>query len=147
MHTSLMFWIWIGLTALFVIGEIFTAGFFLLPFGIGAGVAAIVTVLGGPAWLQWVGFVVVSGIMVFFSRKLADRLTREPPERVGVDRLIGEVAIVLETIDPATDSGMVRVKKDEWRATSASDERIEKGNRVRILRVEGAHVVVEKINT
>ncbi len=145
MQTGLMFWIWIGLTAIFIIGEIFTAGFFLFPFGIGAGLAAILTLIGAPAWLQWTGFVVLSGVMVVFSRKLADRLTREPPEKVGVDRLIGEIAIVLEAIDPASDSGMVRIKKDEWRATSANDERIEQGSRVRVVRIEGAHLVVEEV--
>jgi membrane protein implicated in regulation of membrane protease activity len=139
-----MFWIWVGLTAIFVVGEIFTAGFFLFPFAIGTGVAAIITLLGAPSWAQWVSFVVLSGIMVFFSRRFAEKFTKEPPEKVGVDRLIGETAIVTEPIDPLTDSGRVRVKKDHWRATSADDSKIDKDATVKIVRVEGAHLVVEK---
>jgi membrane protein implicated in regulation of membrane protease activity len=141
-----MFWIWVGLAAVFVVGEIFTAGFFLFPFGIGAGVAAILTLVGAPSWLQWTAFVVISAIMVVFSRRFADRLTKEPPERSGVDRLIGETAIVTEAIDPLTDTGRVRVKKDHWRATSSDDSKIEKGAAVKIVRVEGAHLVVEQVD-
>lgn len=144
MEISLMFWIWVGLAAIFIIGEIFTAGFFLFPFAIGTGVAAILTLVGSPSWLQWTAFVVISGIMVIFSRRLADRFTKEPPERSGVDRLIGEMAVVTEAIDPLTDSGRVRVKKDHWRATSSDGSKIAKDAAVKIVRVEGAHLVVEK---
>ena len=35
-------WFWVILAAVLVVGEIFTAGFFLLPFGVGAMVAALV---------------------------------------------------------------------------------------------------------
>jgi membrane protein implicated in regulation of membrane protease activity len=34
------FWVWTVLAAALIVGEIFTAGFFLLPFGLGAVVAA-----------------------------------------------------------------------------------------------------------
>lgn len=145
MHTSLMFWIWVGLTAFFIVGEIFTAGFFLFPFAIGSGVAAILTILGAPSWAQWVSFIVLSAITVAFSRRLAEKFTKEPPERVGADRLIGEVGIVTEPIDPLTDTGRVRVKKDPWRATSADESKIDKDARVKVVRVEGAHLVVEKV--
>lgn len=144
MELSLMFWIWVGLTAIFIVGEIFTAGFFLFPFGVGAGIAAILNVIGAPSWAQWTAFVVLSGVLVAFSRRLAERFTKEPPERVGVDRLIGESAIVIEPIDPLSDTGRVRVKKDHWRATSADDSKIEKDATVKIIKVEGAHLVVER---
>jgi len=147
MHTSLMFWIWVVLTAIFIIGEIFTAGFFLFPFAIGAGLAAILTLVGSPPWAQWTGFIVLSAVMVIFSRRFAEKVTHEPPEKVGVDRLIGRTGIVLEDIDPLTDSGMVRIKKDEWRATSADEVKIEQGAPVRVVRVEGAHVVVERLES
>ena len=140
-----MFWIWVGLAAVFIVGEIFTAGFFLFPFGIGAAVAAVLSALGMPSWIQWVCFVVISGILVLLSRRLADRFSKEPPERMGVDRLIGELGIVTEAIDPLTDTGRVRVKKDHWRATSADDSKIEKDVTVKIVRVEGVHLVVEKV--
>jgi len=144
-HFTPMFWIWAILAAVFIIAEIFTAGFYLFPFGVGAGIAAILTMLGLPSWLQWLAFIVISAALVIFSRKLADRLTKEPPERVGSHRVIDEIGLVIEPIDPLTDTGRVRVKKDEWRATSADDTKIEKDARVRVLRVDGTHLVVERL--
>lgn len=145
MNLSSMFWVWIGITALFIVGEIFTAGFFLFPFAVGAGVAAILTVLGAPAWLQWLTFIVVSAISMLLARRFAEKVTKEPPEKVAIDRVIGEVGLVIEAIDPVSDSGMVRIKKDEWRATSLDGNPIEEKARVRVVKVEGAHLVVEKI--
>jgi membrane protein implicated in regulation of membrane protease activity len=139
-----MFWIWVAIAAVFTVAEIFTAGFFLFPFAVGAGVAALFNFLGLPLWLQWICFLAISGALVAASRRLAERFSHEPPEKVGVDRLIGQVGLVIEAIDHITDSGRVRIKKDEWRATSADDSHIDINANVRVVRVEGAHLVVEK---
>ena len=141
---SLMFWIWAVLAAVFIVGEIFTAGFFLFPFGVGAALAAVLTFLGAPSWLQWVCFVVVSGVLVLLSRRFADRVSKKPPEVMGVDRLIGQIGVVTEALDPLTDAGRVRVKKDHWRADSVDGSEIEKDARVRVVRIEGVHLVVER---
>ncbi len=145
-----MFWIWVAIAAVFIVAEIFTAGFFLFPFAVGAALAAVVNVLrlnylGLPQWLEWICFLGVSGALVLASRRLADRFSHEPPERVGVDRLIGEVGLVIEAIDHISDSGRVRIKKDEWRATSADDSHIDTDMKVKVVRVEGAHLVVERV--
>jgi len=141
---SLMFWIWVAIAAVFTVAEIFTAGFFLFPFAVGAGVAALINFLGLPSWLQWICFLLLSGVFVLTSRRLANRFSHEPPEKVGVDRLIGQTGLVIELIDPMTDSGLVRIEKDEWRATSVDDSRIDADAKIRVIRVEGAHLVVEK---
>ena len=41
-----IWWIWMAIAALFIVGEIFTQGFFLLWFGIGAAVAGFLAILG-----------------------------------------------------------------------------------------------------
>ena len=44
-------WIWIAVAGAFVIGEMFTAGFFLLWFGVGAAVAGVLAIFGfAPVW-------------------------------------------------------------------------------------------------
>jgi len=136
--------IWAILAAIFVVGEIFTAGFFLLWFGIGAAVAALFARLGLGAAHQWGAFVVISGVLVASSRKFAQRVTKEPPEKVGADRVMGKAGVVLERIDPKTDSGRVRVDKEEWRAESAGGEVIEEGERVEVVGISGAHLIVKK---
>jgi len=50
------FWVWFVLAAVLSVAELFTAGFFLLPFGIGAGVAALLNLFGVSLAWQWVAF-------------------------------------------------------------------------------------------
>ena len=55
-------WLWTGLAVVMGIGEIFTAGFFLLPFAIGAAAAAILAWLGVALLPQWLVFFGVSTV-------------------------------------------------------------------------------------
>ncbi len=136
------FWVWAGFAAVLIVGEIFTAGFFLLPFGLGAATAALLNYLDlGLGW-QWAGFLVVAAIALFGLRRFSDRVTHEPPQLVGVDRLIGKRGVVVEAIEPSDASGRVRIEREEWRAESVDDEPIELGTRVVVDRIEGTRAVV-----
>jgi len=139
-----IWWLWMALAAIFVVGEIFTAGFFLLWFGIGAAVAGISALIGlGPAW-QLGAFVVVSGVLFAVSRKLADKITKKQPPGVGADRFIGKEGIVLEEIDNEKNTGRVRLKSEDWRADSETDEIIPKGTRVGVTGLDGTHLIVRE---
>lgn len=141
MDTSL-WWVWMILAALFVVGEIFTASFFLLWFGVGSAIAGLLALFGlGAAW-QWVGFVVVSSVLFAVSRKFANRVSKDQPPGIGADRLIGEEGVVLEEISNADNIGRVRMGKEEWRAESDSGENISAGLRVEVTRISGTHLVV-----
>lgn len=138
-------WIWIGLAALLVIGEIFTAGFFLLWFGIGAGVAGILALLGfGDGW-QWASFLVISIGLFAISRRFADKITAEQPPGIGADRFIGKQGVVLETINNDENKGRVRIDTDEWRALSNGDEIISVDAKVEVIRIEGTRMVVTQL--
>lgn len=139
-------WIWIVLAVLFAISEIFTAGFFILWFGIGAAVAGILALLGvGIVW-QWVAFVVVSGLLVAVTRTFAERFTKKQPPGIGADRFIGKIGVVLEDINNIENTGRVRIDKDEWRADSENEEIIGKGTKVIVTSLDGTHLVVKVYN-
>jgi membrane protein implicated in regulation of membrane protease activity len=138
-----IWWIWIAMAALFIIGEIFTQGFFLLWFGIGAAVAGILAILGlGVGW-QLGAFVVVSGALFVASRRLAEKISKKQPPGIGADRFVGLDGIVLEEIDNVKNTGRVRVQKDEWRADSETGEIIPEGERIEVIRLDGTHMVVK----
>ena len=140
-----IWWIWMAIAALFIVGEIFTQGFFLLWFGIGAAVAGILAILGlGIGW-QLGAFVVVSGLLFVVSRRVAEKISKKQPPGIGADRFIGLEGIVLEEIDNAKNTGRIRVQKDEWRADSETGELIPEGVRIVVTRLDGAHMVVKTI--
>ena len=140
-----VWWIWMALAAVFVIGEIFTAGFFLMWFGIGAAVAGVLSLLGAGAAWQWGSFIVVSGVLFVVSRRFAERFSKKQPPGIGADRFIGKKGQVIEKIDNSTNTGRVRIDKEEWRADSDSDEVIPEGKRVEVVRLDGTHLVVKSL--
>ncbi|UCE40600.1 MAG: NfeD family protein [Candidatus Aminicenantes bacterium] len=138
-----IWWIWMAVAALFVVGEIFTQGFFLLWFGIGAAVAGILAILGlGVGW-QLGAFVVVSGVLFVVSRRFAEKISKEQPQGIGADRFVGLEGTVLEEIDNVKNTGRVRVQKDEWRADSETGELIPEGEQIVVTRLDGTHMVVK----
>lgn len=140
-------WIlWAVLAAILMIGEIFTAGVFLIFFGIGAIPAVFVAYFHGSLFWQLMAFIASSGVLLAFARPLALRLTKDTPGDVGPDRVIGKNGVVLDEIDPKTGSGRVRIEREEWRAESDTGEKIPADTWVEVLRVEGTRLVVKPIS-
>jgi membrane-bound ClpP family serine protease len=138
-------WIlWVALAAACIVIEIFTAGFFVFWFGVGAGVAAILAAVGLPTAWQWGSFIVVSAVCLVLSRRFAERITKGQKRKVGPDRLIDKVGVVLEKINPDTGEGKVRVESEEWRAISANGEVIDAGSHVYVVKIEGTHLIVKR---
>ena len=137
-----LWWVWMALAAVFTIAEIFTAGFFLLWFGIGAAVAGLLALMGLSAGWQMVSFIVVSLGLFALSRRFAERWTGSQPPGIGADRIIGKEGVVLEEIDNVKGTGRARVEREEWRSDSDSGEVISEGQRVVVTRVDGTHLVV-----
>jgi membrane protein implicated in regulation of membrane protease activity len=137
-------WIWIVLAALFFVGEIFSAAFFLLWFGVGAAIAGVLALLGVGFGLQLIVFIVVSFALFAVSRRFAERFTKKQPAGIGADRFTGQPCVVLEEIDNSKNAGRVRLDREEWRAESESGEVLAPGPRVVVARPSGTHLVVRK---
>ncbi len=137
--------VWMVVAAIFVIGEIFTLGFFLLWFCVGAAVAGILAIFGlGGSW-QWGAFAVVSGVLFVLSRRFAERFSKKQPPGIGADRFIDKKGVVLEEVDNIKNSGRIRMGKEEWRAESDTGEVMLVGKTVEVTRVVGTHVVVKTL--
>lgn len=140
-------WIWLAAAVSFVVGEMTTAGaFFLLPFGVGAAVAAVLAFLDVAVGWEWVVFLAVSVATLAALRPLARRLELQTPMQSGVggSRWVGRSGVVLEEVPPdRSASGTVRIDREEWRAESAHGRVIAVGARVRVVAVEGTRLVVE----
>jgi len=141
--TAQFWWIWIVLAAVFIIGELFTAGFFLLWFGVGAGVAGVLCKVGVDSVWQWAAFAGTSLVLFFASRPLANKLSREQPPGIGADRFVHHDGIVIETIDKVKNTGMVRVGTEEWRAESGGMSSIAVDTVVTVAAISGNHLIVK----
>ena len=137
-------WFWAILAAVLIVGEIFTAGFFLLPFGIGAIVAALVAGFGGGLAFQLVAFLIVSIPLLLALKRFADRVTEGADLKVAADRVIGKVGTVIDAVQPHGITGRVRLGTEEWRAESEGEEAIPAGTMVEVLKIDGTHLVVRR---
>ena len=132
-------WIIVGVIGLII--DLLSGTLFMLWVAGGCFVAAIVSaLLPEVAWAPWAAFVVATSVLLYLGRPLARRFQQQRLTPSNVDAVIGREGIVLETIDPIQNTGRVRIGSDEWRARS--DEQIQSGERVCVLGVEGATVIV-----
>lgn len=140
-------WVWLGIAVVFALGEMVNPGsFFLMPFAIGAGAAAVLSAVDAPVGVGWIVFVVVSIASLFALRPLARRLDEdEPVEGIGAKRLIGEQGSVIETIPAGGELGLVRVNREEWRAASVQGTALAAGTPVRVVEVRGTSVIVHPV--
>ncbi|HEX6302163.1 MAG TPA: NfeD family protein [Acidimicrobiia bacterium] len=136
-------WVWTIFAIAVGIGEIFTAGFFLLPFAIGGAAAGILAWVDAPAIAQWLVFFGVSTISLVYLRRFIGRQDEGEQPRVGANRWVGSEGVVLEGIDPHSGTGMVRILNEEWRA--AAPGKIPAGSRIVVTAVDGARLVVERL--
>jgi len=136
-------WLWTVFAVVMAIGEIFTAGFFLLPFAIGAAAAAILSWAGAAVLAQWLVFFGVSVFSLAYLRRFITRQDEGDQPKVGANRWVGTEGIVLEDIDPASGRGMVKIESEEWRATALQG--IPAGRRIIVSEVRGARLVVEPL--
>jgi inner membrane protein len=137
-------WIWIFLGLVLLGLEMLTpGGFFVLFFGLAALLVggAVGVGLGGPPWLQWLLFSVLSMSAVLFlrSRVLAWFKAGEG-QAVGVETLVGEVATLLADLAPGAVA-KVELRGTVWSARS--DAPLPRGQRCRVRRVEGLTLWVE----
>ena len=138
-------WIWIWLTAALVLGfgEMLTAGFFLLPFSVGAVAGFLLAIFGIEPWIQFVAFLVVSVIALFWLRRFVQHEDENQPA-VGSNRYIGSRAMVKERIDRLSSTGRVLMEAEDWRATTTGDP-IEPGTEVMVVDVTGSRLIVEPV--
>ena len=82
-------WLWTIFAIVMGIGEIFTAGFFLLPFAVGAAAAAILAWFNAAILAQWLVFFGVSIFSFAFLRRYIGRQDEGEQPRVGANRWVG----------------------------------------------------------
>ncbi|NCB92901.1 MAG: NfeD family protein [Clostridia bacterium] len=136
---------WLAVVIVLVIVEIATLGLTTIWFAGGALVSCIASLLGANYLVQVILFLVVSIVLLLFTRPVAIRYMNKNRTKTNVDSLIGEEAVVLEAIDNLKAEGQVQLNGVAWAArTQNNEQRIEKGAIVEVIRVEGVKAIVQK---
>src|SRR2546426_3698428 len=147
---NLIWILWFVLGLVLIVAEVFTSGFVLLWFGIGALAAALAGIVGiHSLGLQFLIFAAVSSGLTAASRTIfVNYFSREKTGdslRTGVDSLPGKIGTVVSSSCGALNEGAVKVFGSTWTAYPADgEEPLEAGERVRVESVQGASIYVRR---
>jgi membrane protein implicated in regulation of membrane protease activity len=144
-------WVWLVASLVLILGELAVPGtFILLPFGISAAVAALLSFLDVNTGITWIVFVGLGVALFVVFWRAARRFTeaQNNPVGVGADRQVGSVGEVIVAIPASpTGSGEVRILGELWRAESDSGEPIPARAVVEVVGVRGTRLLVKMTRT
>jgi len=141
--------LWVILGVGLIIAEIFTLGFVLFWFGIGAFIAALVGFMGfGFGW-QFLAFALVSVVLTAMSRTIFSNYFfhgNENDIKTGVDALPGQIGMVSTASHGALHEGAVKVFGSTWTAFPIDEETpLIEGEKVEVVQVKGSSIYVRKV--
>jgi membrane protein implicated in regulation of membrane protease activity len=139
-------YIWLGLMVIFLIAEA-SCPLHLVSvwFAVGALVAVVVTLLGGPVWLQILLFLLVSCGLLAALWPLVRKFLKPKLTATNVDSVVGSTGLVTVAIDNVSAVGQVKLSGMEWTARSTSGAPIAAGEQIRVDRIEGVKVFVSPV--
>ena len=136
---------WLGAAAIFVVIEIITMGLTAIWFAGGALVGAVMAAFSLPLWSQIIAFVIVSVILLILTRPWALKYLNSRTVRTNADSLIGQTALVKETINNMESKGLVQLNGQDWTARSfEAGEIIPEGSEVIVKEIRGVKLIVER---
>ena len=150
MNESWSWILWTVLGVVLVIAEVFTPGFVLLWFGVGALAAALAAFLGAGLAAQFILFIVVSSALTALSRTIFVNYFAGRGEagglKSGAANLPGQVGTVVGSSQGAMQEGAVKVFGSIWTAYPAEGEPpLEAGDRVVVESLRGASIYVRRV--
>ncbi len=136
------FYLWLLIGVSFSILEIFTATFGALIIGIGAFVAAVFAFVGIDQSYQFVIFSTSAIIAVIVIMKIL-KAKNKSFRKTFIDDIINNKGYVIEDIKK-DGAGKVKISGEIWLAMSDNNTYIPKGEYVKIIKIEGTKLIVEK---
>lgn len=137
-------WHWAILGLVLIGGETLAPGIFLIWLGLAALLTGLLVGLLALGWQSAaIAFAVLAVVCVLAGRLLTRRRAEEPDAATGLNdrgrQLVGKVFPLEATM--VGGEGRIRVGDSSWRVTGPE---LLAGSEVRVLRVDGATLVVEK---
>lgn len=137
--------IWLLLLVGFIILEAATTQLICIWFAGGSLAALICSLCNLNTTVQMCVFVIVSALLLVFTKKFVDKLKSRSETKTNVDALIGEAAIVIDDISNLDAKGSVKLRGIEWSARSSDGNPISANTHVTVKEIDGVKLIVDKI--
>ena len=145
---NLLWILWLILGVGLIVAEIFTLGFVLFWFGLGAFAAAIAGYFGAPLGVQFLIFALSSVVLTVMSRTIfANYFAHGEGDRVkmGVENLPGKIGTVMTASSGAMQEAAVKVFGSIWTAFPVEGESpLIEGEKVEVVELRGSSLFVKR---
>lgn len=112
----------------------------------GALAAFLLALLGVNVQIQLLVFVIVSFVLLFFTRPFALRVVNRNTVKTNAENLIGKHARVTAEINNLEGKGTAVLNGQEWTARALEDEKVyPAGTVVEVKEIRGVKLIVSKI--
>ncbi len=137
--------IWLGLFIILIIIEIFTVGLTTIWFAGGSLAALLANVLGADIPIQIAVFLIVSCVLLIFTRPWAMKYLNKKRVKTNYESEIGKVIKLTQRVDNMNETGKSVVNGQEWTVRSKDDgEILEAGTLAKVVAISGVKLIVEK---
>ena len=136
---------WFLICVLLIGVEMATMGLTTIWFAAGSLAAFLITLAGGGIVAQLIALIIVSFLLLYFTRPLAVKYLNSRTQKTNVEGLVGKIAVVTEDINNMENKGQASVNGQIWTARSADSKVLySQGEQVEILQISGVKLIVKK---
>ena len=134
-------YVWLAFIIILTVIECTTVNLTTIWFVVSGLVALIISFFTDNYLIQFGVFVILGIILLVTTRPILKKVIKPKNESTNLDRVIGMDAIVTEKISK-NNPGEVKVDGKRWSAYA--DETIEAGETVKVLKIDGVKLKVER---
>ena len=143
---SPMVFVWLVAVIVFLAVEISTVTLTSIWFAAGALAAMLVAMFNGHIIVQIIAFLIVAFGLLYATKPWSKKFIDTKKESTNADRAIGQEVRVIERINNLDQTGRAIVHGMEWTVRTEDDNiTIERGELVRVLRIAGVKLIVERV--
>ena len=140
-----MWYVWLILAGVFVIGEVLTSGFLIFWLGLGSLIAMAVSFITDNIIIQTTVFLISSVILILATKPLVKKFANTETVKTNVSSIIGKKGLVTKDINSINSTGQVKVDGELWSAIGENDMEISKGTEVEVIEIKGVKVIVAPV--
>ena len=138
--------VWLVAVIIFLGVELSTVTLTSIWFAAGALAAMLVAMFNGNWIVQVIAFLIVAFGLLYATKPWAKKFIDTKKVSTNADRAIGEEVRVVERVSNLDQTGRAFVHGMEWTVRTEDDNIvIEKGELVRVLRIAGVKLIVERV--
>lgn len=140
-----MWYVWLILAGIFLIGEVLTSGFLIFWFSLGSLIAMIVSLFIPNVTVQTAIFLISSVILILATKPLIKKFANTKTVKTNAQAIIGKKGLVTKDINSIKATGQVKIEGELWSAIGKDDMDIPKGTEVKVNEIKGVKVIVTPV--